>query len=219
MSVENLFRELSNSDETEINMTDKQISIISAAIEIFAEKGYSATSTSEIAKQAGVGEGTIFHHYKTKKDLLLSIPGYLSMLSFSKTFPDNISNIFEYPYENFGDFLRDFISNRKKFIADNLVFIKVLFQEFPFHPELRTKVLELILTPGLTRINAIINRYREKGQIGDIPNESIVSLILSTIFGYLFTNYIINFGFYVDTEKETDYLIQYIINGIGNAGR
>lgn len=55
------------------SMTDKQISIISAAIEIFAEKGYSATTTSVIAKKAGVGEGTIFHHYKTKKDLLLAI--------------------------------------------------------------------------------------------------------------------------------------------------
>jgi AcrR family transcriptional regulator len=66
----NLFEELLNQDET---LTEKQKKILESAIEIFAEKGYSATSTSEIAKKAGVAEGTIFRHYKTKKELLLSI--------------------------------------------------------------------------------------------------------------------------------------------------
>jgi AcrR family transcriptional regulator len=60
-----------NNDEDK--MTDKQIKIINAAVETFSEKGFAASSTSEIAQKAGVAEGTIFRHYKTKKDLLLSI--------------------------------------------------------------------------------------------------------------------------------------------------
>src|SRR5690606_26788480 len=55
--------------------TEKQVKILEAAVDIFSEKGYAATSTSEIAQKAGVAEGTIFKHYKTKKDLLLSIAG------------------------------------------------------------------------------------------------------------------------------------------------
>lgn len=53
--------------EDEEGLTEKQKKIIIAAIESFSEKGYAATSTSEIAKKAGVAEGTIFRHYKTKK--------------------------------------------------------------------------------------------------------------------------------------------------------
>ncbi|MGE5328361.1 MAG: TetR/AcrR family transcriptional regulator [Deltaproteobacteria bacterium] len=215
MSVKSLFRELVDSNETDISMTDKQISIISAAIEIFAEKGYAATSTSEIAKKAGVGEGTIFHHYKTKKDLLLAVPEYLNMLSFSKAFPDNISKIFEKPYENFEDFLIDVIRNRKRFIEKNMMFIKVLFQEIPFHPELRTKISQSILIPATDKLSKVLDRYKEKGQIIDIPNASIVNLMFSSVFGYFFTNYIIGFGLKVDSEKETEYLIQYIMNGVG----
>ena len=67
MSLKNFFKELTESEGAEVSMTEKQISIMSAAIEIFAEKGYSATTTSEIAKKACVGKETIFHHYKTKK--------------------------------------------------------------------------------------------------------------------------------------------------------
>lgn len=52
--------------------TDKQQKIAEVAISLFAEKGYENTSTSEIAKEAGVAEGTFFRHYKTKDNLLLS---------------------------------------------------------------------------------------------------------------------------------------------------
>ena len=61
--------------------TDKQKKIIEVAIATFAEKGYSNTPTSEIAKKAGVAEGTIFKHYGTKENLLLSI-----MIPFLKDF-------------------------------------------------------------------------------------------------------------------------------------
>lgn len=217
MSVKNLFKELRDSDDTDINMTDKQISIISAAIEIFAEKGYSATSTSEIAKKAGVGEGTIFHHYKTKKDLLFAIPKYLSMLSFSKAFPNNISEIFEKPYERFEDLLRDVIQNRKKFVTENVILIKVLFQEFPFHPELRTKISQSILAPAMEKIIKVIDKYKEKGQIIDIPSNSIANLMFSSTFGYFFTHNILMIEFKWDGKDETDYLVQYIMNGIGKS--
>ena len=39
------------------NFTAKQKLIIIAAIEVFAEKGYAAASTKEIALRAGVAEG------------------------------------------------------------------------------------------------------------------------------------------------------------------
>ena len=48
------------------NQTVKQKKIVDAASKLFAEKGYSNTSTSEIAKLAEVSEGTIFKHYGTK---------------------------------------------------------------------------------------------------------------------------------------------------------
>lgn len=51
-------------------MTDKQEKILAVALELFAIDGYNATSTSKIAKQAGVSEGLIFRHFEHKKGLL-----------------------------------------------------------------------------------------------------------------------------------------------------
>jgi AcrR family transcriptional regulator len=43
--------------------------IIDAALELFAEKGFSGTKTREIAELAGISETLIFQHFKTKGDL------------------------------------------------------------------------------------------------------------------------------------------------------
>jgi len=51
-------------------MTKKQDNILSAALELFANEGFNATSTNQIAKKAGVSEGLIFKHFKNKKGLL-----------------------------------------------------------------------------------------------------------------------------------------------------
>ena len=49
---------------------DKRNAIIDAATRLFAERGLAAAPTSEISKQAGVAEGTLFTYFKTKDDLI-----------------------------------------------------------------------------------------------------------------------------------------------------
>lgn len=43
--------------------------LLNAAALCFAEKGYSACSVSDVAKQAGVAQGTMYVHFKNKEDL------------------------------------------------------------------------------------------------------------------------------------------------------
>ncbi|MBN2663498.1 MAG: helix-turn-helix transcriptional regulator [Bacteroidales bacterium] len=54
-------------------MTDKQLKILQAALELFAQNGFSSTSTGKIAKKAGVSEGLIFRHFKNKEGLLEAV--------------------------------------------------------------------------------------------------------------------------------------------------
>lgn len=54
-------------------MTDKQEKILLAALELFAKEGYNGTSTSKVAKAAGVSEGLIFRHFQNKEGLLKAL--------------------------------------------------------------------------------------------------------------------------------------------------
>lgn len=52
---------------------DKRDRILAAAERIFARHGFFAARVSEIAKDAGVADGTIYLYFKSKDDLLVSI--------------------------------------------------------------------------------------------------------------------------------------------------
>jgi TetR/AcrR family fatty acid metabolism transcriptional regulator len=52
---------------------DKRTLITDAAVEVFAEKGFHQARISDIAKRAGVADGTIYLYFKNKDDLLLSV--------------------------------------------------------------------------------------------------------------------------------------------------
>src|SRR6266478_1381295 len=58
--------------------TAKRRALISAATELFARKGYAATTTSEIATRAGCAEGLIHRYFGAKSGLLLDILKALS---------------------------------------------------------------------------------------------------------------------------------------------
>jgi len=71
---------------------DKQNDIIAAATHIFAKKGFSNTSISDIAKVARVGNSTIYEYFKSKEDLLYSIPEY-SLRFLKKDFNDRLNQL------------------------------------------------------------------------------------------------------------------------------
>ena len=52
---------------------ESRSAIIAAALELFAKKGFSATTTEQIAKKARVSKGLIFTHFPTKQEILLAI--------------------------------------------------------------------------------------------------------------------------------------------------
>ena len=54
-------------------MTEKQEKILASALELFAKEGFHATSTSRVARHAGVSEGLIFRHFGNKEGLLEAI--------------------------------------------------------------------------------------------------------------------------------------------------
>src|ERR1700729_1630329 len=52
---------------------DKRERILTAAERVFARFGFFAARVSEIAKDAGVADGTIYLYFKSKDDLLISL--------------------------------------------------------------------------------------------------------------------------------------------------
>jgi len=59
--------------------------IMDAALRIFAEKGFQNAPITEISKEAGVSEATIYEYFGTKEDLLFAIPEKISNETFEES--------------------------------------------------------------------------------------------------------------------------------------
>jgi TetR/AcrR family fatty acid metabolism transcriptional regulator len=54
-------------------VTDKRRRILEAAVHVFARKGYFAARVSDIARKAGVADGTIYLYFRNKEDVLVRL--------------------------------------------------------------------------------------------------------------------------------------------------
>jgi AcrR family transcriptional regulator len=200
--------------EDDEQLTEKQKKIIIAAIEYFSEKGYAGTSTSEIAKKAGVAEGTIFRHYKTKKDLLLSIVTPVMTKLIAPFVMRDINKVLNHDYDHYEDFLRAMILNRRDFLQNHFPVLKIMLQEIPFHPDLRDQFMKHVAGKIFKRFDTLVKHYQEKGQIIEIPTQSVIRFSASTVIGYLLTRYVILPENDWNDEEEIERTIQFIMHGL-----
>ncbi|HEY3695596.1 TetR/AcrR family transcriptional regulator [Phenylobacterium sp.] len=54
-------------------MQDREDSLLAAAREVFACKGYEAAAVSDVARVAGVSDGLVYRYFGSKRDLLLAV--------------------------------------------------------------------------------------------------------------------------------------------------
>lgn len=73
-----------------IEAESKADKILQAAEKVFAEYGFYKAKVSNIAKMAGVAEGTVYEYFGTKEDLLMAIPE-----KHFNSYSDGLSGIFE----------------------------------------------------------------------------------------------------------------------------
>lgn len=50
-----------------------RLALVSAARELFAERGFAATSTNDVVEAAGVTRGALYHHFPTKESLFEAV--------------------------------------------------------------------------------------------------------------------------------------------------
>lgn len=198
------------------NLTEKQKGILKAATELFAEKGYAATSTSEIAKKAGVAEGTIFRHYKSKKDLLLKIVSPTLVKILSPVIKKDFNKVLDTEYQTFQDFIRALISNRIEFVKNNIHILRILVQEFPFHEELKNQVVTYIGKEIFEKLREIVRHFQMRGQIREMHPDTIIRIVGSSIFSYIIASYVLFPEAEWDEEAEVERIIDVLTNGIAN---
>lgn len=152
--------------------------VMLAALHLFANNGFPATTTAQIAKQAQVSEGTIYKYFSSKRDLLTKLltPVFTEIKSsFLMKFAD---------YQQLGDLVNFIINDRLKFIEDNFDLTKIVLQELLTSKDIQPAFQKILGgNEGiLATIHDLQKQYPEISP--DLTPTQFIRCIVGPLFGF-----------------------------------
>lgn len=97
--------------------------VLKTALKLFSSNGFHATTTAQIAKRAGVSEGTIYKYFSSKDDLLAKLLRPV-IAEIKGNFFGQLSG-----FANLEQLVEFVVNNRLQFIAANFDFVRLIAQE------------------------------------------------------------------------------------------
>ncbi|MFE0641445.1 TetR/AcrR family transcriptional regulator [Streptomyces sp. NPDC058877] len=148
--------------------------LLVAAVEAFAERGYHATTTRDIAGRAGMSPAALYIHYKTKEELLhrISRIGHDKALEILRAAADGDGTA----AERLADAVRSFV----RWHAERHTTARVVQYELDaLGPEHRAEIVELRRESDAA-IRRIINEGVAAGEfvVPDVPGTTVAVLSL-----------------------------------------
>ncbi|GKU27366.1 TetR/AcrR family transcriptional regulator [Clostridium folliculivorans] len=194
---------------------NKEQIILEAAIKIFSEKGFSAATTSEIAKSAGVAEGTIFRYFKTKKDLLTGAMVKLVEVFSEMFIVSRINKIFK-DHEGMDPkiTLKAIAKDRLDLIDKHWDLIKVVITELQFHDDLRNSFLENMASKGKLLLENFIKSGISRGIFRDINPTIAARALVGTLGIYIVQRQLVPSMVNMNDDEQIDIIIDLFLNGL-----
>src|SRR5436853_2151716 len=165
---------------------DKRAAILRAAIEVFARNGYFNAKVADVARVAGVADGTVYLYFKSKEEILHSI--------FDRSVEEAIADAREQ--------LADLTDPREKLRRVARLHLERLGADrdlaVVFQVELRgsTKFMEEFSAAGLAEYLRLIREILEEGQRAGLfraeLNAKVVAKILFGALDEMATNWILS---------------------------
>ncbi len=144
--------------------------LFEATVRVFAERGYSAATTQEIAARAGVNEVTLFRRYGTKAALIeAALTHCLSKSPFGQVVASD-------------DVVADLTAIVRAYESTNRAYggaVVTLLAEAPRHPELQKAVSALM--PNMQNAARIIAAHQSRGHIGPGNPLQKVALLIAPL--------------------------------------
>ncbi|MEP9409703.1 TetR/AcrR family transcriptional regulator [Peribacillus frigoritolerans] len=135
--------------------------IHSAAIKLFAKKGFAATSVQDIAEGAGISIGLMYRHYKTKEDL------FNELVSYAATGLEKITKKFqsdESPIELIRKFTLEILNDLEKDDAFAELLMLMNQSSTMEHPSLQIQYLNEQSEAMLNQTTRLIEKGQNLGQ-------------------------------------------------------
>lgn len=153
----------------------RQGQIVEAATRVFAKKGFRRATTREVAREAGISEGTIYNYFEDKEAILMAIMDKLNETERrAEDFEEGGS-------ADFRGFFEEYLRRRMSLIWENREVFRVVLSEMLVNAELRERYLRQVVEPTMRIAEDDFRSRMDRGEV----RETDVPLAMRTVAGSL----------------------------------
>jgi TetR/AcrR family transcriptional regulator, fatty acid metabolism regulator protein len=154
--------------------------ILDAATRVFAEKGFHSATIRDVAKAAGIADGTIYNYFENKTGLML---GILNRLNESERRDDDLAQM---NAMDLRAFFQTYMAQRYAVITqEGLNVFRAILPEVLVNPELQEQYLQQIIEPTFVLAEKHFGQMIEDGKITPLNVPLALRVMSATFLGLL----------------------------------
>ena len=153
----------------------RRTQILMGAARVFAEKGFHKATTKEIARAAGVSEGTIYNYFENKRELLVAMIDAIGMQSVRNIVAGS-------PPEDPRAYLRAVLKDRYQLAKNFGARLAPIIAEMLTDKEMRDTVYNRIAVPIAAYIEQFIQTNIDRGRFRPVDPVITTRAFVGTVF-------------------------------------
>src|SRR5262245_34878769 len=157
--------------------------ILETATELFAQHGFSDAVTQTLAERLGVGKGTIYRHFPSKRELFLAAADRV-MRKMQERINANIAGI-----EDGLERIERGIATFLRFFAEHPSFVELLIQERAYFKDRKRPTYFEYREVNIERWRQVYRDLIGEGRVRDIPVEQITDVVGNVLYGIMVTKF------------------------------
>ncbi len=176
---------------TRISGDERRLQLLHIAVRLFSEKGFSGTTTREIAAQAGISEAMVFRHFANKDELYHAILDYKACQGGMKILPWE-SEIFHKLIEEKDDYKFFYalalhaLENHKK----DIDFIRLMLHSALEGHDLSELFFEKFIARLYDFIGEYISQRQKDGAMREVEPRIVVRAFLGMLIHHSLNNFL-----------------------------
>ncbi len=157
--------------------------ILDAAIHLFARQGYRNTDVQELADELGLGKGTIYRYFPSKRDLFLKAVdhGMRQLEQCIGEAPQALDDPFEHMQRG--------IRTHLTFFDEHPEVVELLMQERAEFKDRKQQTYFQYRERNAARWKPLRDVLLAAGRVRDLPFDQVADFIGYVFYGTMFTNY------------------------------
>ncbi len=198
-------------------LSAKQLELLEAALRVFNRKGYDASRTREIAKEAGVSEATLFKHFPTKRHLLNALMQPFLITVVKPVMLASVKALVQaHKGSPLDDILREIIRDRIALFRARAPLITTFIFEAFRHPELLDVVRTQVIPEIVQVLDTVLDSARARGEVGDVDRRVFIRSFMSLLVGHIALSGLFpeELGGQSD-EEGIDGIVKLMLHGVG----